>query len=116
MTELMREELLDLKHEVSELNSLLNKLISTNINVHSSIAEFLVRTEDLARNVKEMVELLEVATEIESGPTEIKGMNELLELAKEMNKNTMETSEFVKKMHRRLFILSTAAKPKEEKK
>lgn len=103
------QEVSDLRRELTDLNMLLNKMVATNINVHAKVTESLIKMDDLLKEVKDMVELLQVATEMESGPSEIHGLNDLVDSSKSANKSMASIEDYLKKIYRRLVILSQAA-------
>lgn len=108
------EEVTDLRRELNDLNLLINKLVTTNLNVQSKITESLIKMDSLIGEVKEMVELLQVATELESQPTEFKGFDNMNKGITELNKSLVSVETYVKKLYRRVFILSALRKDKED--
>ncbi|MBR9679182.1 MAG: hypothetical protein GON13_02860 [Nanoarchaeota archaeon] len=99
-------EVSDLRRELSELNNLITKMVATNINVQSKVTESLIKMDDLIKEVKDMVELLQVATEMESGPTEIHGFSDMTSSLKKLNTNVESIDTNLKKVYRRLFVMS----------
>lgn len=99
-----------LKSELKELNLLLNKMVATNINVQSKVTESLIKMDDLLKEVKDMVELLQVATEMESGPSEIRGLTDMNESMRTLNKNVESVEVHLRKIYRRLFMMSQASR------
>ncbi len=100
------DEIIELKRELNDLNLILNKLVTTNITAQSKITDSMIKMDSLISEVKEMVELLQVATEIESAPAEIKGLSDLTENMSSLNKSLASIEVYVKKLYRRVFILT----------
>ena len=101
-------EVSDLRRELNELNTLLNKMVATNINLQSKLTESVIKMNDLMKEVKDMVELLQVATEMESGPSEVRGLSDMNEAMQGLNKNVQAIEDYLKKIYRRIFMLSQA--------
>lgn len=106
MSESIRNEVDDLRRELNDLNRMLNQLVATNINIQSKVTELIVRMDDVLKEVKDMVELLQVATEMERGSFEIKGLNELINYARETNTSVSNVESYVKKIYRRIFLIN----------
>jgi len=103
------QEVSDLRRELTDLNMLINKMVATNINVQSKVTESLIKMDDLLKEVKDMVELLQVATEMESGPSEVHGLNDLVDANKMISKSMVSIEDYMKKIYRRLIIISQSA-------
>lgn len=83
-----------LEQNIEELNEQLNKMISININLQSKMTELLIKVTDLIRENRELISLLEEASETTAGE-ESKGPDweSLLVELKNITSNTTDLKE-----------------------
>ncbi len=93
-----------LEDNIEELNEQITKMVSININLQSKMTELLIKVTDLIRENRELVNLLEEASEEEEeeGPD----WNSILVELKKIEKNTADFKEansklveYIKKMY-----------------
>jgi len=100
-----------LKNNIEELNEQITKLVSININLQSKMTELLIKVTDLIRENRELVSLLEEASDGEQGGgTSNEGL--LVELRKienntnELYQENSKLVEYIKRMYTKSLLSS----------
>jgi len=95
-----------LEKNVNNLNEQISKLVSININLQSKMTELLIKMTDLVRENRELISLLEEASEEETAEKPGSGNEELIFELKKIEKNTedslkssQELAQYMKRMY-----------------